>query len=173
MFNQEESRKLWGCTGKGAAVGGVLCGILFVWTLFADLWNCLCDCLSSSSTLPEANSFLTYLFVFIISVVIGFIVGYAQASSARNERLELEEQARQKNDRIQRQKYASDIKNKAQTTLQSVYNIQNKAKEIKEEPPLVSVQMQENGWTALSEAQNEIEEIKVIISELNKAKEEA
>ena len=96
MFNKEESHIFWKCTGTGAAVGGALCGVLLVWTLFADLWNCFCDCLiSGRSKLPEANSFFTYLFVFLISVVIGIIVGYAQASSARSKRRALEKRNHQ------------------------------------------------------------------------------
>lgn len=172
MFNQDESRKLWKYTRYGAATGAVLCVVLFVYELFAEAWNCLCDCFGGCDSLPEVNSWLTFLFVFLISLCIGFMVGICSASSDRSARLEKEEQERQKNNRIQREKYAADIKKKVQTALQSVYTVQSKAKDIKEDPPLVSVQKQQAGWEALSNAQNENEEVKNIIKDLQSSKEE-
>ena len=121
MFNQDERRKMWKYTGYGAVTGVILCVILFVYELFAETWNCLCDCFGGCDSLPEVNSWLTFLFVFLISLGIGFIAGICSAASDRSARLENEEQERQKNSRMQREKNAADIKKMVQTTLQNIY----------------------------------------------------
>lgn len=117
MFNQDESRKFWKYTGYGAAVGAGLCVALFVYELFAEAWNCLCDCFGGCDSLPEVNSWLTFLFVFLISTGIGFMVGLFSALSDRSVRLADEASKRaaatSEEARKQRIKWAGEVKQKA------------------------------------------------------------
>lgn len=166
MFNQEESAKLWKCVGKGAATGGIICGILFVYSIFAGMWNCLCDMFGSCDGLPKVNSFLTYLFVFLISVVIGLIVGLAQAGSDRAERLRQEEFNQSQAAKAQREKYAADIKIKLQNAVERAQSIKNTALKIKETPSLVGLKKQQAGWEALNTALNKNEEVKRIVEDI-------
>lgn len=92
MFNKEERRKLWHYTGKGAIVGGILCVVLFAYEVLAGTWNCLCACMSDyDHMLPGIiNSLLTFLYVFSICLIIGFIIGIFPAARIRSERVKKE-----------------------------------------------------------------------------------
>lgn len=117
MFNQDERRKFWKYTGYGAATGGVLCVILFVYGLFAEAWNCLCDCFGGCDSLPEVNSWLTFLFVFLICTGIGFMIGLFSSLNDRSARLEDEAAKRaaanSEEAKRQRIKWAGEVKQKA------------------------------------------------------------
>jgi len=117
MFNKDEWIKLLKCTGYGAAIGAGLCVLLFIYDLFAEFWNCMCDCFGERSELPIVNEGITFLFVFLISFAIGVVIGIISAFSARNNRLFEEERKRNEQEsteaRNQRIKWASEVKQKS------------------------------------------------------------
>ena len=90
MFNRNERDDLWGYTGYGAMAGGIICLLLFVYSLFAGAWNCLCDCIGGCDSIPEVKSWLTYLYVFLICTGIGFLIGLFSALKGRSERIDRE-----------------------------------------------------------------------------------
>lgn len=117
MFNKDEMLKFLKCTGYGAAVGAGLCVLLFIYGLFAEAWNCLCDCFGGCDSLPEVNSDATFLFAFFISLGIGFLIGLFLALSDRASRIEAENRKRAAANsaeaKQQRIKWASEVKQKA------------------------------------------------------------
>lgn len=117
MFNKDEMSTILLCTGYGAAAGAVLCGILFVYSLFAEAWNCFCDCFGGCNSLPEVNSGITFLFAFLICLGIGLLVGLFLAFSDRSSRIEEEERKRAEANsaeaKQQRIKWAKEVKHQA------------------------------------------------------------
>ena len=169
MYNSNESKMIGSCTGKGAIVGGIICAVMFVWSLLGGIWNELCNCIGTRNcNLPTASNFLIYLFAFLIPTLIGLLVGLAQASSARNARLEQEKAAQYRSDLQQRQAYARSLKQKSQALVQEMQNIQNSVKSISEKPPLSSTQKQEKGWEAINDAFNVNTELKYQADALGK-----
>ncbi len=95
MFNKSEVLKILKSVGKGAAIGGILCIVLFIYELFADLFNCFCNALSGENWLPDPNSdILTFVFIFGIGVAIGLIVGFFMALKMRSNRIAVETKTR-------------------------------------------------------------------------------
>ena len=117
MFNEEEWMKVLKYSGYGAAGGAVLCALLFVYSLGAEIWNCMCDCFGDSSTAPVADEGSTYFFVFIICLGIGLMVGLFAAYCDRSERVSEEEQKRKEKEsqeaKRQRIAWASEVQKKA------------------------------------------------------------
>lgn len=117
MFDKDEWIKLLKYTGYGAAVGAGLCVLLFVYEFVAEMWNCMCDCFGGCSEMPEVDSGFTFLFVFLISLAIGLMVGLFSAFSDRNYRLAADERRRKENEseeaKRQRIKWASEVKQKS------------------------------------------------------------
>ena len=155
MYNSEENKMIGSCTGKGALVGAILCGILFLWSILGGVWNSMCSCLGTKScTLPTANNFLIYLFAFIIPLLIGLLVGFAQASSAKNARMEKEKAEQDRNDMYQRQDNAKKLKQRTQILLQEMRNTRESVKNASEQPPLSSNGKQRKVWETLNDAFN-------------------
>lgn len=116
MFEKNEWIKLFKYAGYGAAVGAGLCILLFIYELLAETWNCMCDCIGGCY-LPEVSTGLTFLFVFVACVIIGFMIGLFSAFSDRRNRLD-EEGKRSKEQaaaaaKQQRMKWASEVKRKS------------------------------------------------------------
>lgn len=143
MFNKDEWIKLFKYTGYGAAVGACLCFLLFLYSFVAEIWNCMCDCFGGCSEMPEVDSGLTFLFVFIISLAIGLMVGLFSAFNDRNYRLSAEERRRKENEseeaKRQRIKWASEVKQKSL----EVTNICDK--NYKNLKPLITAQYRADG----------------------------
>lgn len=117
MFDKDEWTKLLKYTGYGAAVGAGLCVLLFIYELVAGMWNCMCDCFGGCSGMPEINSGLTFLYVFLVCLITGLIAGIFSALSDRSARLSADERERKRKEskeaQRQRIRWASEVKEKS------------------------------------------------------------
>lgn len=172
MFNESENKKLLHATGVGAAAGAIIDVILFVWSLLGGVWNCLCDCFGGGGNWPLAEKFSTYLFVFLICLGIGILIGFFQAMTDRSSRRNKEKAAQSKAAREKRELNASNINKIIVSTMRHIKKQQDAAENEILELEDEFVINERACLIALSNVYNENEEVKLVIERISKEKEE-
>lgn len=85
MFNDNEWSKILKALGCALGIGIGIDAVLFLWGIFAESFNCFCDMFGSSDTMPEMKE-STLIYVIIVSLAIGLLIGIFVAISYRDER---------------------------------------------------------------------------------------
>ena len=105
----------------GGGIGSIVAIVLYIGSLFIEMFNCACQAITCDSSAGISNPILesssTFWFCAIGGAIVGFIYGLCKYLAAKNAEQDRLNAINSENARKQREKMASDIKQKNSTVI--------------------------------------------------------